>query len=334
MQFRFQYSEAIWLLAAIPIFAAMFWLYLRWLKKTERKMGDPVLVRQLISNMSPFFKWLKFIFLLLAFTAGIFAFMNLRRPGDEAAGNKKGIDVLIALDISKSMWATDLSPSRLEAAKQVITRLIDQMPENRIGLVIFAGKAYLQMPLTTDHSAAKLFVAAANPDNIPQQGTAISDALRMSARAFNSKDRKFKSVLLFSDGEDHDLSTPQMLEEIKEQGIMVNTIGVGSPQGSAIIIPGTGEKKTDAQGQPVLSKLNEPELKEIASRTSGVYLRMTDNNDLAQEIINSLSGVKRESLSDISWVNYKSAYAWFAIPMLLLLVAEFFIPEIKKEKTS
>ncbi len=179
--------------------------------------------------------------LSLAFILGIFAVMNLRKPGDSVENNRKGIDIAIALDVSKSMLATDLAPNRLERAKQLIGKLMNKMPDDRIALVIFAGKAYLQMPLTVDHGAAQLFVSSASPDAIPQQGTVISDALHMSTRVFNSTDRKFKAVVLISDGEDHDADAVSTAKELATQGVMINTVGIGSAEGSTIIDPVTGD---------------------------------------------------------------------------------------------
>ena len=154
---------------------------------------------------------------------------------------------MIALDVSKSMLAQDIKPSRLERAKQVILKIINNSPDDRVGLVIFAGRAYLQMPLTIDHEAAKMYLSAVSPDDIPTQGTVISDALKMSYAAFNPKDKTFKSVLLISDGEDHDDEALKAAKDLGKQGIMINTIGVGSPEGAPIMNPETGQYKTDSK---------------------------------------------------------------------------------------
>ena len=159
-----------------------------------KRIGDEKLVKALIADYSPKKFTVKFVFLSVAFILGVFAVMNLRKPGESANNSRKGIDIAIALDVSKSMLATDLAPNRLERAKQFIGKLMNEMPDDRIALVLFAGKAYLQMPLTVDHGAAQVFVSSASPDAVTQQGTVISDALNMSARAFSATDRKFKSV--------------------------------------------------------------------------------------------------------------------------------------------
>lgn len=294
-------------------------------------MGEPALVGKLTRSHSPVRQHGKFLLLLLAFASGIFALMNLRQPGGDAGGERKGIDVVIALDVSKSMWARDFSPNRLEAAKSMVNGLIDKMPDNRIGLVVFAGKAYLQMPLTSDHSAAKLFVNTADPNNIPQPGTVISEAMKTAALAFNNKERKFKSVVLVSDGEDHDPTAASTARDMAEQGIMINTVGIGSAQGAAIIDPATGQPKPDAMGQVINSRLNEPELKEIASTTHGIYVKMDDPASAVNTLLGQLGKVKKEDLSDISLMNFTSYYLWFGIPMLLFLLIELLTGDRKKE---
>ena len=195
--------------------------------------------------------------------------MNPRKPGETNKTNRKGIDIAIALDVSKSMLAADLAPNRLERAKQFIGKLMNEMPNDRIALVLFAGKAYLQMPLTVDHGAAQMFVSSASPDAVPQQGTVISDALKMSANVFNNAEKRFKAVILISDGEDHDEDAVKTAKELAEQGVMINTVGIGSPEGANIIDPATGEKKKDEAGNTVISKLNEEELKQIAKQPTG-----------------------------------------------------------------
>jgi len=207
---------------------------------------------------------------------------------------------------------------------------MDKMPDNRIGLVVFAGKAYLQMPLTFDHGAAALFVSSASPDGVPQQGTVISDALKMSANAFNSAEHRFKSVILITDGEDHDENAIQTAKELATQGVMVNTVGVGSTGGSVITDPATGENKKDETGNTVISKLNEDELKQIAEKTNGVYIRLQGSDETVNVLTKQLSQIERKAFDDVSLMDYKTGYIWFAAAMLLLLLVENFIPERKK----
>jgi Ca-activated chloride channel family protein len=330
--FQFEYSFYFWLLCAIPVFILLFLWLLRWKKITVKRIGDARLVKNLIRDYSPKLFTTKFTLLSIAFAAGAIAMTNLRKPGEADSIMRKGIDVVIALDVSKSMYAVDLQPNRLERAKQVIVKLMDEMPDDRIGLVLFAGRAYLQMPLTTDHGAAKLFVTSASPDAIANQGTVIADALQMSANAFNAKERRFKSVVLISDGEDFDLNALDKAKELADQGVMVNTVGVGSPDGSKIVDPATGENKKDAMGNEVITRLNESELKEIAQKTNGTYVHLETTDDTVNAILKQLSQIDRKAYGDLSLMNFTSYYYWFAGLMFLLLIIENFIPD-KKKKT-
>jgi Ca-activated chloride channel family protein len=329
MNFYLQYKEAVWLLAALAFFLILFWLALRKKKKIIRKIGEPQLVKELIRNYSALLFILKFFLLCLAFAAGVLALMNFRKPGGPG-GERKGIDVAIAMDVSRSMHATDIIPNRLEKAKEFATQLMNAMPDDRIALVLFAGKAYLQMPLTTDHEAAKMFITTAAPSALPQQGTVISDAMKISAMAFNKADRRFKSVVLISDGEDHDMNAPETAAEMAEQGINITTVGIGSPAGSPIIDPVTGEQKKDLSGNIVISKLNEEELKQIAATTNGSYIQFQQTDEAVKNVLTHLSQIEKKAFTDISLMNFTTYFRWFAFPMFLLLLIEFFISEKKK----
>jgi len=327
---QFQHIEFAWGLLLIPLFILLFLALLRWKQKVSKKMGDKKLVQQLTNNFSPVLFSLKFVLILLAIAGGVLAIMNLRQPADADSISRKGIDVVIALDVSKSMLATDLQPSRLERAKQFITKLMSEMPNDRIALVLFAGKAYMQMPLTTDHSAAQMFVSSAGPNAVPQQGTVISEALKMSANAFNTADRRYKAVVLISDGEDHDPEADQTSKELAEQGMMINTVGIGSPEGANIFDPSTGENKRDEIGNLVVTKLNEDELKLLAENTNGVYVRLQGSDEAVATIKQNLSQIEKKALGDVSLMNFKTYYWWFAGAMLIFLLAENFIPERKR----
>ena len=242
MNFQFQNKNlfGLWLvlLALVVLFAA----FLYWKKKVRKRIGDEKLVNALTKNYSSkLFNW-KFILIGFAMAAGILAAMNPGKFGDSGNVKRKGIDIAVAIDVSKSMLAADLAPNRLERAKQFVGKLMDELPDDRIALILFAGKAYMQMPLTTDHGAAKLFVSAASPDAVPQQGTVISDAMDMSARAFSATDKRFKTIILITDGEDHDNDAEKMAKELSERGVMINTIGVGSAEGAVIPDPLTGRE--------------------------------------------------------------------------------------------
>jgi Ca-activated chloride channel family protein len=187
--FRVEHIEYLNGLAALPLLLLLLWFLLRWKRKTVSRIGDPSLVRQLIGNFSSVRFLIKASLALVAFFAIVLAAANLQKPGSTENVQRKGVDVMLVLDVSKSMLARDIKPSRLERAKQFLLRLVDQLPNDRIGIVLFAGRAYLQMPLTTDHGAAHMYIQQASPDAVPTQGTVIADALRMANTAFNSKER-------------------------------------------------------------------------------------------------------------------------------------------------
>lgn len=293
-------------------------------------MGDYKLVKVLTAAYSPVKFAIQFILLCVVFALGILAVMNPRKPGTADKTNRKGIDVAIALDVSKSMLASDLQPSRLERARQFIGKLMNEMPDDRIALVLFAGKAYLQMPLTVDFGAAKMFVASAGPDAVPQQGTVISEALTMSAKVFNPAEKRFKTVLLISDGEDHDEEAVQTAAGLAEEGVMINTIGIGSPDGTTIPDAVTGDVKKDMSGNIIISKLNEQILKDIAAKTNGVYVKLEASDDAVKEIKSQLSQIESKAFSDVSQMNFTTYYMWLVLGMFILLIVEFFIPEKKK----
>ncbi len=259
----------------------------------------------------------------------VLATMNLQKPGQSANVKRAGVDVMIAIDVSKSMLATDSKPNRLEKARQLVYKLLEELKDDRIGLVLFAGRAYLQMPLTTDHSAAKMYVQNASPDVIPTQGTIFSEALRVSNSGFNSKERKFKSIVLISDGEDHDPEALKIAASLAENGVMINTVGIGSPEGSNIIDPSTDTYKTDAQGQPVLSKLNEPLLQQMAAASKGVYSRLDNVAETVKTLKDQINTIEKTSIDDASFRDYDSLFYWFVAAAILFLVLEQCWPERK-----
>ncbi|MBS1563691.1 MAG: VWA domain-containing protein, partial [Bacteroidetes bacterium] len=201
---------------------------------------------------------------------------------------------------------------------------------DRIGLVLFAGHAYMQMPLTTDHTAARMYIQTAGPDAVPTQGTVISEALKMAGGGFNSKERKFKALVLISDGEDHDPEALKMAQTLAQLGTMINTVGIGSPDGVPIIDHNTNQARKDAEGNTIITKLNETELQQLSQATNGIYVHLDDVDDATSKIMAQLATIQQKATGDKSFVNYKSFFQWFLAAALLLLLAETFIPERKK----
>jgi Ca-activated chloride channel family protein len=332
--FRIEHTEYLVGLAALPIFLALLWLLLEWKKKTAARMGDPALIGLLIDSFSSVRFLVKAGLVLLAFVIVVLGAANLQKPGTMENVQRKGVDVMLVLDVSKSMLARDVKPTRLEKAKEFLLRLTDQLENDRIGLILFAGRAYLQMPLTSDHGAARMYIEDASPDAVPTQGTVIGEALSMANMAFNSKERKYKSIVLVSDGEDHDPEAAKVAKELARNGVMINTVGIGSPDGSPIEDPTTGELKKDAEGHTVISKLNEAELQNLANETNGQYIRLDNVDDALITMKQQLDSAEKKAMSDAEFIDYKNYFQWFLAAAFVMLLTEFFLSERRRKKTA
>ncbi|HEX5150489.1 MAG TPA: VWA domain-containing protein [Parafilimonas sp.] len=330
--FSFEHTEYLIGLAVLIPLVFLFMTVLLWKKKVKKALGDDTLISQLTKTYSEKRYWLKFILISASISFLIIAAANLRKPVTGDKEKKAGIDVMIALDVSKSMWAEDTKPSRLDAAKQCINSLLDKLDNNRVGLVLFAGKAFLQMPLTSDFAVAKLYVTNASPDAIPLQGTVVGAALQLCENSLNTKEKKYKAVILISDGEDHDPHSTDILRQLADNGVVVNTIGVGSAAGAPITEPGANTYKIDVNGQTVISKLNEGELIQIAQQTGGIYEHLGNADISADKIASVLNGMEKKVIENSGDTKqYASFYAFFVLMALLVLIAEVFIPETKRK---
>jgi Ca-activated chloride channel family protein len=332
--YRVEHLSYLYGLGALPLLLAALWMLLSWKKKTAVRIGDPALVQQLIGNYSALRFAIKATLALLAFGIIVLGAANLQKPGKMENVQRKGVDVMFVLDVSKSMLAQDIKPSRLDKAKQFLTLLSEKLENDRIGLILFAGHPYLQMPLTSDHGAARMYIQDASPDAVPTQGTVISEALKMANAAFNTKERKYKSILLISDGEDHDPEALKTAKELAQDGVMINTIGIGSPDGSPIFDPTTGESKKDEQGNVVISKLNEAELQQLADATNGQYLRLDNIDDALITMTQQLDSAEKKAMTDAEFIDYKSYFQYFLAAGIFMLLVEFFLAERSREKKT
>lgn len=328
--FRFEHIEHLLLLLLVPIIILLFNAMLKWKRTTVKKIGDEKLVKQLTNNFSPKKHLIRFVTVTAALILLIVGAANLQSATQIESVNRQGIDIMIALDVSKSMIAEDIKPSRLERAKQLVNKLLDQLSNDRIGLVIFAGRAYMQMPLTSDHTAAKLYVNNANPDAVPTQGTVISDALRLCNTGFNNKEKKYKSILLITDGEDHDENAIKTSKTLAENGVIINTVGVGTTQGSPILNPITHESKRDLQGNIILSKLNEQGLIDISHETEGIYQQLNDIDAVVDKLVSQYAAMEQKTIRDNSLLNFRSFFQWFLVLALIGLAGEMFISDKRK----
>jgi len=331
LNFSFQYPQAFFLLALVPVFLVIYLFYLRRKSRAVERAGDKNLIQALSKDHSPLKNLVKIVLLVVAFVLGCVAVANPRRPDDTSGEARKGIDIVIALDVSNSMKAVDVAPDRLSRAKHFISTLIDKLQDDRLGLVIFAGNAYAQMPLTFDRDAAKMYTATANPANIAAQGTSIGDAFKKAEILFGDETERFRSIILITDGETHDDNAIEAAKELAMRGVMINTVGIGSPEGTTIL-DSAGVPKKDPSGQVVISKLNEQILKEIAAATNGTYVHLQSSEAAVKTVTDQYVDIEKKALGDSSLYTYHSFYSWLAIPMLLLLITEIFLPDRKKIK--
>lgn len=330
--FRFEHIEHLLLLLLIPVLVLLFRTVLRWKKNTVKKIGDEALVKELISNFSPKNYLFRFIVMLVSFGCLVIAAANLQSATQVEQVKRRGIDVIIAIDVSRSMLAVDIKPSRLERAKQFVNKLMDRLQNDRVGLVLFAGRAYMQMPLTSDHTAAGLYVSNAGPDAVPAQGTAIGEALKICNGGFNKEDKKYKAVVLITDGEDHHDDAVAVARELSGNGVLINTIGVGTTQGSPILNAITGERKRDLHGNVVISKLNEQELIDIAHEANGIYQQLNDIETVVDKVVDQFAGMELKTINDNRMRQYRSFFQWFLILAFAGLAGELFISEKKPIK--
>ncbi len=333
--FKFAYIYLIYALPVILILAGAVYAYAR--KKHNRALaefGETSLVKQLMPGFSlSKIRW-KF---WLTFFALFFLTIGLAGPqlGSKLVTVKrKGIEVIIALDVSNSMLAEDIKPNRLTAAKRAIEKLVDKLDNDRIGLIVFAGKAYVQVPVTSDYVSAKMFLNTINTHSIPVQGTNLSEALSLAAQSFTSDEDVSKAIILITDGENHDEQAIETAKEIAAKGIRIYTIGIGSPQGVPIpMYDRFGRKvfKTDKEGNVVVTKLNEKTLQEIALIGKGTYVRAT-NSGLGLDIVfDNLNKLNKKEMESKIYSEYENYYQPFIALAILLLMIEVFIP-LKKSK--
>jgi len=300
----------------------------------QKILGDDTLINSLTKGYSPLYYKLCFSFILLSLSLIIISAANPIRKLKSGINQSKSIDIIFAVDASNSMLCEDIVPSRLEASKKIINILLSQLGNSRIGIITFGGKPFLQLPVTTDIVSAQLYINSISTDAVPEQGTSIEAALKLSYSALTLPEKRPKAIILISDGEDHGSKTADETDRLSRQGIKVFTIGAGSAKGSEINDNETGKFKKDKGGNVIVSKLNEPLLKEIAHRTNGKYFFLDDLQHNSKPLIAELSNLEKDVSTSENQSNYTSLYQIFLFLAVLLLVAEIFIPETKKVISS
>ena len=323
-------SKYLLLLLLVPLLFVGYALQLRIRRRRIAKLGNPELVKALMPDASTGKGWLK-VSLLAA--AWFFFVIGLARPQLGARLKEhetQGVEVMIALDVSNSMLAEDYSPNRLERSKLAISRLVDKLQGDRIGLVIFAGESFVQLPITADYVSAKLFLKSINTESVPIQGTDLSEALMTSARSFSTQSQHSRAIILITDGEDHEGEALEAAKAIAEQGIRIYTIGVGSPQGKPI--PKNGSLMKDANGDIVVSRLDEGILQEIAGIGQGKYVRAGNSEFGLNPIIEDIRSIDKEQFNSVVFEDFDEQYMYFFGIALFFLILEMLVSDRKARR--
>ena len=327
---NFAQSQYLFLLFLIPVFFMIQALVLRMRRNRLRKFGDEVLVSQLMPSYSKGKVWIR----LVLFSIGFFFFViGLARPQIGAKLKEhetKGAEIMIVLDVSNSMLAEDYSPNRLERAKLAISRLVDKLRDDRIGLIVFAGNSFVQLPITTDYVSAKMFLNSISTESVPVQGTAIGEAINTAIRSFSAQSEKSRAVIVITDGENHEDDPVAAAKQAAELGVRVFAIGVGSPEGKPI--PMDGELLKDKNGEIVVTRLDEKVLQDVAAAGSGIYLRAGNSEFGLNPIVDDLKRMEDEMYSSIVFEEYDEQFMYFLGIALFFLVVEMLIGDRRPKR--
>lgn len=307
----------------LAIIAVLFYFaYKKWTNKTLQKLASPENRAILLKGFSPYQVKIRFLLLFVGLVFIALALINLRKGSGTEISDRKGLDIVFALDVSKSMLATDMQPNRLDKSKVFIQQVLKKLQGDRAGLIVFAGKAYLQTPITSDYNAVQMMLETTSPEQIPVPGTVLGEAIDLSRKSFNQATNKYKVLVLISDGEDHDNTALNMAEQAKKEGVHIFTIGVGSPNGTTLIDPITHQVRKDEQGNDIITKLNEEELKSIATTGDGSYFLLNNLGQVSDLLTQEINKLEKRNQGTVVFTQYKSYFQWFLIIALLSLLLE------------
>jgi len=327
--FSFQHIEYLNFLFLLLVPVSLLIYAFFWRRKIQTKLGNFLLIAQFIKSFSLRLFFIKPIVILIALALLIISAANPRKI-IQAESKNTDIDLMFALDVSNSMLSADINPTRLAAAKELIKNLVQTLDVNRIGLIVFAEKALLQLPITYDTRAAEMYINEVNTDAIPQQGTSIGDALALCDKSLNLNEYKYKTVVLISDGEAHDNTAIRMAKQLRESGVVVYCIGAGTSQGSIFKEAGSTQYMKDENGNTVISRLNESLLKNIASITGGNFFLLNDQNDIIPALKKEFSNFEKKHPGTGQTRSYYSYYQLFLFAAILFMIIEIMIPEKKR----
>jgi Ca-activated chloride channel homolog len=327
--FEFANRDILYWLGIIPVLVIIFWVSRIALRKALKTFGDWEVVNQLMDDISFKRPVFKYMFLMLAAISLVIGIAGPQVGSKLQETKREGVEMVIALDVSNSMLAEDIQPNRLERAKQAISKLLDNLNHDRIGLIVFAGEAYVQLPMTTDYAAAKMILSTIMPGVVPTQGTAIGSAIELASKSFTTEEGKNRAVVVITDGENHEENAIPSAQEAGKNGIVVYTIGMGLPKGAPIPIGNSiaGNYRTDKNGNIVVSKLNETMLNQIAAEGGGKYIRANNTKTGLKELFSSINDLDKVEMETSIYAEYEDQFQYFIALAILFLLLEFVILE-------
>lgn len=328
--FRFENEIYLNLFFIIPVIIAVFIFAMIMKKRAIRKFGQWEVISQLMPYISYLRPVIKFVLIVLALSSVIVAIANPQFGSKMEDVKRKGIELVIALDVSNSMLAEDIKPNRLENAKLALRRLIDRLDDDKIGLIAFAGAAYTQVPITIDYSATKMMISTLNPGMVSKQGTAIGAAIDRAINSFGPDEGKSRVIIIITDGENHEDDAIAMAQKAAEQGIIIHTVGMGLPDGSTIPDDGNDFRR-DKSGSVVVSRLDEVTLQQIAAATGGIYVRANNSRTGLNILLDEINKLEKTEVESKKYSEYESRYPYFVAIALILLLLDFIILERKNK---
>lgn len=330
--FLLEEHKWFWLLLIIPVLLFLYALVVFWQKSAQKRFADAGLMKKLSPDKSLFKGILKMLVLCLGIFFLVLALVNPKIGTKLETVKREGVDVVFAIDVSKSMLAEDIAPNRIEKSKQLVTQIINNLGSDRVGIIAYAGSAYPQLPITTDYSSAKLFLSQMNTDMLSSQGTAIREAIELAKTYYNDEEQTNRVLFIISDGEDHVGEAANIAEQANEEGIRIFTIGVGNTAGGPIPLKRNGivqSYKKDQNGETVITKLDEGTLKDIASEANGEYIYGKNTSDVLEKVQELLNSMDKKEFEAKQFADFKDQFQWFLGAGLLFLFLDIFLLDRK-----
>ncbi|MDR1746911.1 MAG: VWA domain-containing protein [Tannerella sp.] len=327
--FRFANPDFLYLLLVLPVLVTFYIIAGINRRKAIRKYGNPALLQQLMPEVSPKRQHLKFWILFAAVAALIFVIAGPQFGSKLETVKRNGVEIMVCLDVSNSMMAEDIKPNRLEKAKQMLAKMTDGFSNDKVGLIVFAGDAFTQLPITSDYISAKMFLSSINPSMVSSQGTAIGEAINLAMRSFTPNEKSGKTILVITDGENHEGDAVKAAIAASEKNIKINVVGIGLAQGAPIPLPGTNNFMKDKEGNVVVTQLNEKMCQEIAAAGKGIYVRADNTNSALRTLQSEIDKMDKTELDSKVYSEYDEQFQMLAWIALIFLIAEYLILERK-----